>query len=78
MIKICIVAPFEYPIPAIKGGALEQVVESICSVNEKHKKLEIDLQNRRFPKSEPLYANLLGLAPLRLVVFLHLAWSPIF
>lgn len=41
MIKICIVAPFEYPIPAIKGGALEQVVESICSVNEKHKKLEI-------------------------------------
>ena len=39
---------------------------------------EIDLQNRRFPKSDPLYANLLGLAPLRLVVFLHLAWSPIF
>lgn len=41
MLKICIIAPFEYPIPAIKGGALEQVVQSICEKNEKYKKLDI-------------------------------------
>ena len=37
--KICIVAPFDYPIPAIKGGALEQIVESICRINEVEEKL---------------------------------------
>ena len=39
--KICIVAPFDYPIPAIKGGALEQIVESICRINEVEEKLDI-------------------------------------
>ena len=35
MIKICIIAPYEYTIPAIQGGALEKIVESICVENEK-------------------------------------------
>lgn len=41
MINICIVAPFDYPIPAIKGGALEQVVENLCVENEKRECLNI-------------------------------------
>lgn len=41
MIKICIIAPFEYTIPAIQGGALEKIVESICEENEKQRKLNI-------------------------------------
>lgn len=41
MIKICIIAPYEYTIPAIQGGALEKIVESICVENEKQKKMNI-------------------------------------
>lgn len=60
--NICIVAPYEYPIPAIKGGAIEQIVDSICKVNENEKKINItvlatydpdmpteqDMENTRF------------------------------
>lgn len=41
MIRVCIVAPYNYTIPAIKGGALEQVVQSICDINEIEEKIDI-------------------------------------
>lgn len=41
MKKICIVCPYNYPIPAVKGGAIEQIVEDICKVNEKERGLYI-------------------------------------
>lgn len=34
MNNICIICPYDYPIPAVKGGAIEQVVDGICTINE--------------------------------------------
>ena len=65
MKKICIIATYMYPIPAIKGGALEQIVEAICRINEEKKQYDItvlatydkDLENRKseFSNTEFVY-----------------------
>lgn len=41
MRKICIICAYDYPIPTVKGGAVEQVVESLCKENEKKPSAEI-------------------------------------
>ncbi|MFR2139963.1 MAG: glycosyltransferase family 4 protein [Clostridium sp.] len=41
MRKICIITSMIYPIPAVKGGAVEGLVELLVRVNEKYKKLDL-------------------------------------
>ena len=41
MKKICIIAPDTFPVPAVKGGAVETVINNIIDENEKYKKLDI-------------------------------------
>lgn len=41
MKKICFITPNVFPVPAVKGGAVETLVEEIISENEKSNKLEI-------------------------------------
>mgnify|MGYP003302766523 CR=1 FL=1 len=48
MKKICIICPYNYPIPAIKGGAIEQIVEGFCNINEIEKKLDYENQSIRY------------------------------
>ncbi len=41
MKKICIITPNEFPVPAIKGGAVEGLVNNLIDLNEKKHKLDI-------------------------------------
>ena len=35
MKKICIIVPYDYPVPAVRGGAVETLVEFLINENEK-------------------------------------------
>ena len=39
--KICIIVPKGLPVPSVKGGAIETLVNNIIDINEKEKKLDI-------------------------------------
>ena len=41
--KIAIITPGFSPVPAVKGGAIENLIQMILNENEKKNKLEIDL-----------------------------------
>lgn len=41
--KIAIIGPQGYPVPAVKGGAIETLIDVITKENEKEKKLDIDI-----------------------------------
>ena len=41
--KIAIICSSGLPVPAVKGGAIETLVEIICKENEVYKKLDIDV-----------------------------------
>ena len=41
MKKICIVSPDGFPVPAVKGGAVETVINNFLDENERFKKLDI-------------------------------------
>ena len=41
MIKICLITQSTYPVPAVKGGAVEGLIEVLLDQNEKYNKLEI-------------------------------------
>ena len=41
--KIAIISPMILPVPSLKGGAVEGLIESIIRENEIRKKIEIDL-----------------------------------
>ena len=41
--KIAIICSSGLPVPAVKGGAIETLVEIICKENELYKKLDIDV-----------------------------------
>ena len=41
MKKICLIIPNVFPVPAVKGGACEQLVTDFINENEKYKKLDI-------------------------------------
>lgn len=40
--KVCIISPMMLPIPALKGGAIETIIDQIIKENEKQMKIEID------------------------------------
>lgn len=46
MIKICFITPNTFPVPAIKGGAVETIVTNIINENEKYNKLDITVVSR--------------------------------
>lgn len=41
MKKICIVSPDAFPVPAVKGGAVETIINNFIDVNEKYNELDI-------------------------------------
>lgn len=41
--KVAIITPANLPVPAIKGGAVESLIDNLCDENEKYKKLNIDV-----------------------------------
>ena len=41
--KVCIILPKGFPIPATKGGAIETLMNDIASCNEAHNKLDITI-----------------------------------
>lgn len=42
-LKIVIVTLADLPLPSVKGGAVETLIDNICDQNEYHKKFEIDI-----------------------------------
>lgn len=42
MKKICFITPNVFPVPAVKGGAVETLVEELIYENEKYRKLDIE------------------------------------
>lgn len=55
--KICIVCPYDYPIPAIKGGAIEQIIQDICILNEEKKCLDITVLTIEDKNAEKKYGE---------------------
>ncbi len=43
MKKVCFIIPHVFPVPAVKGGATEQLVTDFINMNEKYKKLDITI-----------------------------------
>lgn len=39
--KVCIITPMIYPVPAVKGGAVEGLVELLIRMNEKYNEMEL-------------------------------------
>lgn len=42
-LRICIFTPMIFPVPAVKGGAVEGLVELLIRMNEKYKKMELTI-----------------------------------
>lgn len=42
-LRVCIIAPALFPIPAVMGGAVEQLIETIMKENEKYKMLDLTI-----------------------------------
>ena len=55
--RVCIVAPDYFPVPAVKGGAVEILIQNILDENEKEKKLDIVCITRYDKKAGKLYSN---------------------
>lgn len=63
--KIAIICSSGLPVPAVKGGAIETLVEIICKENEAYKKLDIDVysifdeeaivESKKYEKSNFIY-----------------------
>ena len=63
--KIAIICSSGLPVPAVKGGAIETLVEIICKENEVYKKLDIDVysiydeeaivESKKYEKSNFIY-----------------------
>ena len=41
--KICMIAPKNFPVPALKGGAVETLITDFIDENEIHKKANVDV-----------------------------------
>ena len=41
--KICVISPKGFPVPAIKGGAVETLITNFIDENEVQKKVFVDL-----------------------------------
>ncbi len=52
MKKICIIIPYQYPIPAVKGGAVESLVQVLIEENEKKKKFNFIVMTTYDEKAE--------------------------
>ena len=48
MKTICFIAPYNYSIPAIQGGAIETLVQHLIEENEKEKKFKFIVKNYLF------------------------------
>lgn len=46
MIHVCIITPKKYPVPAVKGGAVEGLVESLMNVNEEKQRMKLTVVSR--------------------------------
>lgn len=44
--RICIISPKSFPVPALKGGAVETLITNFIEQNELYKKLEIEIVTR--------------------------------
>ena len=51
--KLAIISPGFVPVPAVKGGAVEQLIEYIVTANELYHKYDIDL----YTVDDPLLNN---------------------
>lgn len=59
-LKICIITPIIYPVPAIKGGAVEGLVELLVRINEIEDKMDltiVSLYEKEAEKSAKNYVN---------------------
>lgn len=41
--KVAIITPANLPVPAVKGGAVESLIDNLCYENDKYKQLDIDI-----------------------------------
>ena len=55
--KIAVISSCSLPIPAVSGGAVESLIESIIKENERHDKLDIDVYAIYDPKAQALSLN---------------------
>ena len=55
--RVCIIVPEYFPIPAVKGGAVETLVQSIIDENEKKKELDIVCVTKYDREASKLYGN---------------------
>lgn len=68
MKKICLIVPNVFPVPAVKGGACEQLVTDFINQNEKYKKLDITVvspydeeaveQSKKYKYTKFIYINI--------------------
>ena len=50
--KVLIVSPSMLPVPAVKGGAVEALIESLIKQNEQYKKIELTVVCSWTPDAE--------------------------
>jgi glycosyltransferase involved in cell wall biosynthesis len=72
MIKVCLVVVSQYPVPAIKGGAIETLVQHLIDENEKNPKVHFtvisvadkiaDLERKKYKHTE--FVNIISLPRL--------------
>ncbi|MGQ5708298.1 glycosyltransferase family 4 protein [Lactobacillus sp. PSON] len=66
MMKLAILTPGFKPVPAVKGGAVEQLIEDIIDGNEANHKYDIDLytiSDSNFKNIQYKYTNLIKIKP---------------
>lgn len=49
MKNICFITSGVLPVPAVKGGAIEQLIQQLCEDNEKNPHLETDCYHEERP-----------------------------
>ena len=55
--RVCMVIPEYFPVPAVKGGAVETLAQSILDENEKNNKIDIVCVTKYDKKASKLYNN---------------------
>lgn len=75
MIKLAIISPGFLPVPAVNGGAVEQLITNILDENEKNHTFDIDVYTINDPKLSKLnykYTNIIVIKDLNKKYIAHL------
>ena len=47
MVNVCMIAPKKYPVPAVKGGAVEGLMELFLTMNERYGRIGLTVLSDR-------------------------------